>query len=92
MVFDGLLFKKIYMEKLFGVLVAGVILVHNAKAQSAVSGSSRDDAPRYLTSTTDKVTLAQRNYNASKSINGRVIRDLKKSSKGIQSYDEEVTS
>jgi len=38
MVFDGLLFKKIYMEKLFGVLVAGVILVYNAKAQSAVRG------------------------------------------------------
>ena len=64
-------------------MIAAVILIHNANAQSILGGSSANDALSFSTSAIDNTTGEQKDNNPLSGIHPRAVKDFQKSFKGI---------
>ncbi len=62
-------------------MIAAVILIHNANAQSYIRGSSANDALSFSTSAIDNTTGEQKDNNPLSGIHPRAVKDFQKSFK-----------
>jgi len=78
--------KKV-LKTLTATAVAMALLIHNANAQIAMRGSSSTDALASSVSTSDNVTIEQKDKNILSSIPSRAVKDFHKSFKGIKNEE-----
>ena len=74
---------KNVLKTFTATVIAAVILIHNANAQSILGGSSANDALSFSTSAIDNTTGEQKDNNALRGIPPRAVKDFEKSFKGI---------
>src|SRR6266542_3813547 len=76
---------KTVLKSFTVTVVAAVILIHNANAQSAGRGLSANDAPGSSNSAMDNTATEKEDNNALSGIPPRAVKDFEKSFKGITS-------